>query len=692
MLVARAAKLVGQRVSADRLDHIDSSAQNSFESDPLSTLKNAWAKAGLDGAPKRLNRPKPADMPFIIVQEGRWYFIDAVLDEGKWRAVAADDGSISAVDLRDAISITLPGRNRRARASMSAKSLIKRAIFQHKPVFISAILATGLVSLLALATSLYAMQVYDRVIPNLGFETLKVLTVGVAASVLLELLLKLLRSHIVDSTGNDVDESLSRWFFDRMLGIRMESRPSSVGTLASQIKGFELVRGVLASTSIFALADVPFAAFFVFVIYLVGGPVVIVPLVFIPLALLAGLLFQQLIHRHTHQKLASSNQKSGLLIEAVDGAETLKCYGAEWSIQSRWNELVTESGYSDLKLRRYTAFSQNVSAALQQLGYIALIATGAYFVTQNELTMGGLLACSIIGNRAMQPIIQLPGTMMQWALAKAALKGLDQIIELPNDADEEHKTLMPEILDSSLRFERTRFAYGATSQVVLDIERLDIKAGESVGILGAIGSGKSTLLKLASGLYRPLEGKVSLGGVDLASLGGIAIRENIGYLAQDPKLFSGTLRDNILLGLPDPGEEAIMQAARRTGLATLILSQPAGLALPISEGGRGVSGGQKQLVALTRLLLAKPKVWLLDEPTGAMDSMTEMAVVKLLGEIIQEGTTVIVTTHKTALLSLFGRLMIMQGGRLQLDGPRDSVLSTLSAKAKEAKESAGGRA
>lgn len=248
---------------------------------------------------------------------------------------------------------------------------------------------------------------------------------------------------------------------------------------------------------------------------------------------------------------------------------------------------------------------------------------GAYMVSENQLTMGALMACSIISNRVLMPIVQLPGVMVQWAQARAAIEGLEQIITLPNEVDNAHIHLAPQHLESGFRFERTRFAYGMTNRDALEVERLTIKPGECVGLLGAIGSGKSTLLKLASGMYQPAAGKVFLGDMDMALLAPSAVREMVGYLPQDAHLFSGSLRENLLLGLADPGEATILAAARRTGLIDLILGQPSGLALVITEGGRGVSGGQKQLIAVTRMLLARPRIWLLDEPTGAMDSITE---------------------------------------------------------------------
>lgn len=679
-LINRSARMVGQRVGGAHLGDVDRMLDQMDEgSDAVSLFTAAWHTADLSGTPSRLNNPKLADLPFAAYSSGMgWSLVQARGTDGVWRGEGADGTELSMERVDDAVCISLPRRSGVDSGVPGAMRMVLEALWERKGAFIDAVLATSLVSLLALATSLYSMQVYDRVIPSQGFNTLWVLTVGVSLSVCLEFMLKQLRSHTVDRTCNAIDHHLSEWFFSRMLSIRMEARPASVGTLASQVKGFEMVRGVLASTSLFVLADVPFALLFTVVIALMGGWLVVVPLIALPIALVMGLMFQGAIQRHTRLNLSASNRKAGLLVEAVDGAEALKANSAEWVLQARWNRLVAETTSAEQSVRDYSALSQNLTVGFQQLTYIALVAVGAFFVAENQMTMGALLACSIIGNRAMAPIVQLPGVMVQWAHARAAIEGLEQIIGLPNEADEAHHALMPETLDGSFRLERARFAYGMTKHMALEVERLEIKPGERVGLIGAIGSGKSTLLKLASGMYRPAEGKIFLGGVDMALLAPPVTREIVGYLPQETRLFSGTLRDNLLLGLPDPGEENILSAARRTGLIDLIVGQPKGLSLEITEGGRGVSGGQKQLIAMTRMLLARPKVWLLDEPTGAMDSVTEARVVGLLRELAAEGVTLVVTTHKTALLPLLDRLIVLQGGRVMLDGPRDAVLAKLS--------------
>jgi len=677
-LIDRAARLAGQRVAPGRLDDLDDLAETA---DVAGRFIDAWRRAGLEGTPRPLRgAPVPADLPFIAWHPADgWLLVQRRAADGRWQAESPLGEARSLAELTDAICLALPERAPAGEPPRPrAFALVGRALLSHRRILAEAVLATGLINLLTLATSLYAMQVFDRVIPNQGFQTLAVLTVGVGLAIGLEMLLKQVRSHMVDRTATVIDQELSGWFFQRMLSIRMEARPPAVGTLASQVKGFEMVRSVLASTSLFVLADVPFALLFIAVIAMVGGWVAVVPVVALPIVLVIGLMFQGSIQRHTRDTVAHSNRKAGLLVEAVDGAESLKANSAEWRMQGRWNRLVSEAAEADDKIRANTALAQNITVALQQGGYVAIIAVGAWMITENQLTLGGLLACSIIANRAMLPIVQLPAVMVQWAHARAALEGLDKILALPSEEDEAAHALAPQAMEALLRLERVRFVYGQARRAAVAIERLEIRPGERVGLIGPVGSGKSTLLKLASGLYRPNEGKVFLSGIDMTMLSPAVVRECIGYLPQDVRLFSGTLRENLLLGLADPGDEAIVDAARRTGLIDLISGQPKGLGLEITEGGRGVSGGQKQLIALTRMLLARPKLWLLDEPTGSMDADSEARIVGLLKDTWGTGDSALVATHKTALLPLLTRLIVIQEGQVVMDGPRDEVMARLS--------------
>ena len=680
-IIMQSARLIGQSVRRERRDEVESALTRADNADPaLNLVRLAWKAGQLTGAPATLRAPARKDCPFIGWQsEQGWLIVTAQYADGSWLSQNAQGTSNRLATLVGVDCVALPAKVDAGVSSIPrAAHLVWQALWQHRGAFFNAFLATVLVNLLALAASLFSMQVYDRVIPNHGFQTLWVLSAGVVAALFMEFMLKHVRSHAIDWTATRIDAQLSDWFFERALGIRLEYRPSSVGTLAAQIKGFETVRAIMSSSSIFMLADVPFALFFIAIIAVVGGSMVLVPLLLLPLSLATGVMFQRQIARHARDNQGQSNRKAGLLVESIDGAESLKANSADWKLQTRWNQLVEAAGESDFKIKHYASLSQHMTVSLQQIGYIALVAMGAYMVSENQLTMGALIACTIINGRALSPIAQLPGLMVQWAHARAALDGLDKLIALPNELDERADGLTPGSSAGAIRFEQARFSYAMAGDTALEVERLEIKEGEKIGIIGAVGSGKSTLLKLASGLYRPAQGKVFYDGIDMAMIAPGFLRESIAYLPQDIRMISGTLRENVLQGLPDPGDEAILQAARESGLITLISTHPKGLALPISEGGRGISGGQKQLVALTRMLLATPTVLLLDEPTGSMDATTEAKVVATLKAKVANGATLLVATHKSALLPIVDRLLVMQEGRLVLDGPRDLVLAKLA--------------
>jgi ATP-binding cassette, subfamily C, bacterial LapB len=686
--ITLAAKAVGQTIPQALLQDVQTVLEVGADAPVLERVRAAWQAGSLTGEVYELATPGAGQGPFLArAASGEWWIVLARNADGSW-TVRSADGRITRLDsIEGAICIGLPVERddpfegsdpaNPSGAKTNARRLVLDALWQNKSHYIEAILATVLTNILAITTSLFSMQVYDRVIPNRGFATLVVLSVGVGAAILLELLLKYVRGVSIERTAKRIDESLSVWFYNRLINIRLEHRPSSIGSLASQVKGFESVRAILSSTSLFVLVDIPFALLFILIIGLIGGRLVLVPLLMFPISLGAGVMFQKQIAYHARQNQGQSHRKAGLLVESIDGAESFKANGADWSLQRRWSGLVDDAGASDYKVKNYSSLSQHMTVSLQQLGYVGLVAFGAYLVADNKLTMGALIACTIISGRAMSPIAQLPATLVQWSNARAASNGLDKLISLPNDNDDRGHALVPEIVDGAMRVDGVKFLYGHGGDAAVDIEQLDIKAGERIGIIGTIGSGKSTLLKLMSGLFRPAAGRISINGIDMALILPEVLHEKIAYLPQEIRLISGTLRGNLVQGLPDPGDERLLEVARLTGLVDLITRHPKGLALPITEGGRGISGGQRQLIGLTRLLLMRPKVLVLDEPTASMDAVTEKRIVAVIDAIAARGTTVLVATHKTALLPVTRRLLVMRDGRIVMDGPRDQVIEKL---------------
>lgn len=564
----------------------------------------------------------------------------------------------------------------KAKSPVTAGDWFVHTVRKYRSVFIDAVLATFVVSIVGLAGAMYSMQVYDRVVPSKGYSTLVVLSVGALLGIVLELVLKQVRAHMIDRACKAIDQELSAVFFGKALDIRMDARPRTVGTFASQIRYFESVRNFLTASSLFVLADTPFAIFFIIIIASISLPVAIVPLVLLPIALVVGALLRKPIEELTALHMAESNRKNGLLIEAIDGIESIKASNAEWKLLERWRELTATISAGELKSKALTTFSSNITQTLQQLIYIGMVATGAYEITQGQLTMGGLIACTIISGRALGPFAQIPSLIVQWKQAQIALKSLDSIMALPNDRDDDQRLVVPQSCKGQLKLDQVAFAYGP-GQPSLQIASLTIEPGQRVAIIGSIGSGKSTLIKILSGLYKPQQGSIYLDGLDVTQLAPEFVREHIGYLPQDVRLYQGTLRDNLTLGLPSPGDSQILRAAAMTGLDRVIQNHPKGLELEISEGGRGLSGGQRQLVGLTRMLLQQPRIMLLDEPTASMDNQLESRVMQHLFEEIPKDSALIVVTHKPALLVHIERLIVVDQGRIVLDGPKDQVLARL---------------
>ena len=428
-----------------------------------------------------------------------------------------------------------------------------------------------------------------------GYSTLLVLTVGVLISIALELLIKQVRAHMVERACKAIDQELSAVFFGKALDIRMDARPRTVGTFASQIRHFESVRSFLTSSTLFILADAPFALLFVLVIAMISWQVALVPLVMVPLAILVGLSFRKPIEKYTGLHMAESNRKNGLLIEAIDGIESIKAANGEWKQLDRWRHLTATIAQGELHMRALSTLSTNITQVMQQITYVGMVTVGAYAITVGELTMGGLIACTIISGRALSPLAQFPGLIVQWKHAQIALKGLDGIMAMPSDREDNARLVVPESCDGFIKLQQTTFAYGQ-DKPILEVESLNIRPGERIAVVGAVGSGKSTLVKLLSGLYKPSSGTVYLDDVDLNQLAPEYVREYIGYLPQDVRLFNGTLRENLTLGLPTPRDSVILRTAKFTGLAQAIalfvrvhrgrnpVHQRAGPATPLTPG------------------------------------------------------------------------------------------------------------
>jgi ATP-binding cassette subfamily C protein LapB len=586
-----------------------------------------------------------------------------------------------AEQLRDGcfvqLSIATANSTDQQAPSRNARQWFLHAILKRRQVFIEAVVATFVVSMLGLGASFYSLQVYDRVIPTQAHATLLALTVGVAIAVIFEFVLKQVRSLMVDRGCKAIEEELSDVFFGRMLDIRMEARPRAVGTFAAQVRQFELVRNFMTSSTVFLIADLPFCFLFVAVIGIIGGLLATIPLLLLPLVLGSSAWLNWRIRRLTQRQLKDARNKNGLLVDVIDGIESIKAAGAEWKMMERWRQLTASASALELDTRFLSTTSAHLAQFLQQLSYVAIIGVGAWMVGSGQITMGALIACSILSNRALSPITQIATLVTQWQHAQEALKGLDEMMALPVEHPEGVKAIIPSTCAGAIRLDDAGFSFNSKLAALQPL-KLSFGAGERVAIIGPVGSGKSTLIRLLSGLYRPSEGKAFLDGIDMALLAPEFLHEQIAYLPQDVRLLRGTLRENLALGLAPPADSELLRAAELTGLDRVIAAHPLGMDLPIFEGGRGLSGGQRQLVGLTRLLIANPKVLLLDEPTAAMDGDLEARVMQEVFSSLPKATTMIVITHKASLLRLVDRVIVMDQGRVVLDGPRGDILARLT--------------
>ena len=554
--------------------------------------------------------------------------------------------------------------------------LIRDELFAHRRLLRDAVIGGAMINLVALVTSFYSMQVYDRVVPTQATQTLLVLTLGVLAALVFDFTAKHVRSRLHEQLVDHVDQRLARTVYLRFLSIRLDQLPQSVGGLAAQMRGYEAVRGFFTTAIGHLLVDAPFALLFALVIALIGGWLAVIPLVFFLVCTATGLYYRRRVDALAFRANAASNQKTGLLVETIEGAESIKSGQGGWRMLGRWMKTTDEARDHDLQMRAISEHSQHLAGTLQQLSYTLLVAAGALMVSHGELTLGGLLACSILSGRVLAPVSLLPGQFVQWAHARAGLLGLDRLWALQDDHHGQEQPVLLGTLRGDYRLEEVVASYGANR--ALSVPQLIIRPGEKVGILGPIGAGKTTLLRLLSGMYKPQAGRVLLDDIDIAHLSKPLLAEHMGYVQQEGRLFAGTLRDNLILGQLDPGDEAILQAARRTGLlGAVVAAHPKGLQQPIFEGGTGLSGGQRQLVNLTRAFLRRPNLWLLDEPTASMDRALEQHVMRALRHTVRPTDTLVLVTHKLRTLDLVERVIVVSNHQVLMDGPKAQVLHWL---------------
>ena len=562
------------------------------------------------------------------------------------------------------------------------KSWFWKVIWRFKGYYYQVILATFIINFLALVSSLYVMNVYDRVIPNQAYETLWVLSIGVMLAILFEFLAKMIRGHLTDIAGKKADLIISSAIFRRMMALRLADRPASAGSYANNLREFESVREFMTSASLLVLVDLPFLLLFITVIFIVGGKLAIVPAIIIPIIIIVGFIVQRPLSRYINESMKESSQRQGLAVEALEGIETLKTNNATGWAQQRWDTYTAKTSASSIKVKDTANFMINFSVAMQQLNTVFLVLFGTYLIhnenTAERITMGALIAAVILSGRALSPLAQVAGLATRFQQAKLALEGLNNIIERPIERVPERKYISPSNIQGNITFENTCFQYQEDGKPAVSNLNLQIRAGEKIGILGRIGSGKSTMLKLASGLYDGSTGNVMLDNIDMRQIDPNFLRSQILLLGQSPRLFLGTLRENMDLARSDgySSDQELLEALQRFGLDKIIRSHPKGLDMPLGEDGLGLSGGQKQIIALARMTSRNPRIVLLDEPTTGLDQATERMSLQAISQWAQD-KTLLVVTHRPQVLQIVNRIIVMDEGKVVMDGPRDLVLQRL---------------
>jgi len=556
-----------------------------------------------------------------------------------------------------------------------------RTLWRYRSYYASAAVGAFLINVLGLASVFFTMNVYDRVVPNQAYVTLWSLAIGVAFAMLMEAVSRHVRAHVLDTAGKKADLVLGSLLFRQALAIRMEHRPASAGSFAHRLREFESVRDFATSATLSAVSDLPFVFLFVGVVFAVGGPLGWIPLMMIPLIVGLGAIVQWPLARAMRENLREASLKQGVLIESVDGLETLKAVGGEGAMRYRWDAFSAKTAAASMQSRQLSSMATSCVSFLQQMQTVAIVIVGVYLIGEGKLTQGALIGSVMLAGRVTAPLGQVMGLALRFQQAKTAMHSLNELMAMPVEHEPGQDFLAQPPLSGHVKLDGVSFEYPSAglqkNAPALDRVSVEIRPGERVAILGRVGSGKSTLLRLIARLYQPTAGKLLADGLDAAQIAPADWRRTFGYVGQDSRLFYGSLRENVTIGRPDVPATELLRVLKLTGLDALVARHPLGVNLQVGENGRDLSGGQRQLVALARSLIARPRTLLLDEPTSAMDSQTESQFIEHLKQA-SAGQTLVVVTHRTSLLALVDRIVIVEQGKIVMDGDKAHVLAALS--------------
>ncbi|OPX55147.1 ATP-binding cassette, subfamily C, LapB [Oceanospirillum multiglobuliferum] len=653
----------------------------------LKTLKITQVKV----AQLRWSRFDQRKLPAMIFYQQQWQLIERDA-ERQLLLTGADNETqkLDAEEIEEALILwlqVLPKSNPEGKTSIKesiAARLVLSEVFKTKRWLLDVVVATLIVNLLAVMSSLFAMQVYDRVVPTLAYATLWTLVAGMGIVMILDWSLKTIRARILDSLSCATDKSVTQKVFDHVMQLQLDTRPRSLGTLAAQVGGLDSVRQFFSSGVIFALVDLPFALMFIAFIWVVGGSIAWVYLLALPIAAMLGWVSQKRLRKLLKQQMLRSNERQGLLVDTIQGAESIRTNNATWRFSEEWKSITASiSGYN-IRQKAISNFATVTTGTLASLTSVAAIVVGVAEIEAGNLTMGALIACSILGGRVIAPVAQSVQYLVQWQTVSQSLSMVDQVLKLDTERRADQSLLMPDEPPKQIGLENIRFSYPNSPIQQLNIAQFNAQAGDRIALLGSIGSGKSTLLKVLAGLYRPSEGRIRLGQADLWEIDPRVVSDHVSYLPQSVHLFKGTLRSNLTLS-GVASDSHLLRVCESLGIDRIAADSPNSMDLVISEGGEGLSGGQRQLVGLGRIFLAQPKVWLLDEPTASLDNESERQVMTALRAYVKPEDILIIATHRPALAAqMANRIIVMQQGKIVADGPADKILPKMMVRPQKA--------
>jgi len=536
-------------------------------------------------------------------------------------------------------------------------------------------LAAVFISIFGLLTSLFTMTVYDRVVPNNATSSLVALTIGLAIVVIFDFILKLLRAYFVDHAGANIDRDIGEAVFERLLKMRLELKKGSTGALAGMMRELEALRDFFASATLVAVVDVPFIFLTLLIVWIIGGPVVIIPALMVPLVVMIGWLTHPAMERLSARAMGEGLQKQSVLVEAIGGLETVKTSGAAPLLSRRWLKAVQQHSDSSLRQRLISAIGVTFATSAGTISYAGVVIVGVHLIAIRELTMGGLIACSILAGRAIAPLAQISQLLTRITSTRTAYRQINEMMQMPSEGPE-GDALQLSGVEGKIEFRNVGFKYPGAPERAIDGLSFTVEPGEHVALLGRVGSGKSTIARLILGLYPPEEGLIMVDGTDIRQLDPTSLRANIGAAMQESVLLTGSVRENIALGRPGIGDEEMVRAAQISGTHQFMGQIANGYDLRLADRGEGLSGGQRQSIAIARALAGRPPILVMDEPSSAMDAQTENALIQRLQEEMK-GRTLILITHRPPLLQLVQRIILMEQGKIISDGPRDNVLKQI---------------